>query len=172
MYSHAMCRFICYSSKEMKSFQQLCTNCKLTYSTATNRLISNFNFVWGHSLAPAARRISSAFAGFIGTPADMVNVRMQNDVKLPLEQRRKYVTYSHILFYCYYLSVFVSRLSIEEGRCTFICFVSLNHCHFHFFRPGPATVRCRTRKHPSTNSARRPKRKANKTFVVGPKQLG
>ncbi|XP_067228080.1 mitochondrial dicarboxylate carrier isoform X2 [Chanodichthys erythropterus] len=28
--------------------------------------------------------------GFIGTPADMVNVRMQNDVKLPLELRRNY----------------------------------------------------------------------------------
>uniref|UniRef100_A0AAZ3NWS6 Mitochondrial dicarboxylate carrier n=1 Tax=Oncorhynchus tshawytscha TaxID=74940 RepID=A0AAZ3NWS6_ONCTS len=27
--------------------------------------------------------------GFIGTPADMVNVRMQNDVKLPPELRRK-----------------------------------------------------------------------------------
>lgn len=28
--------------------------------------------------------------GFVGTPADMVNVRMQNDVKLPPEQRRNY----------------------------------------------------------------------------------
>ncbi|XP_062305547.1 mitochondrial dicarboxylate carrier isoform X1 [Osmerus eperlanus] len=28
--------------------------------------------------------------GFIGTPADMVNVRMQNDVKLPKELRRNY----------------------------------------------------------------------------------
>uniref|UniRef100_A0A672P8Q2 Mitochondrial dicarboxylate carrier-like n=1 Tax=Sinocyclocheilus grahami TaxID=75366 RepID=A0A672P8Q2_SINGR len=28
--------------------------------------------------------------GFIGTPADMVNVRMQNDMKLPAEQRRNY----------------------------------------------------------------------------------
>ncbi|XP_015922368.1 mitochondrial dicarboxylate carrier [Parasteatoda tepidariorum] len=31
-----------------------------------------------------------AMGGFIGTPADMVNVRMQNDIKLPLEQRRNY----------------------------------------------------------------------------------
>ncbi|XP_071745079.1 mitochondrial dicarboxylate carrier isoform X1 [Lepeophtheirus salmonis] len=41
------------------------------------------------------KRVSmSAFAGacggFIGTPGDMVNVRMQNDVKLPPEQRRNY----------------------------------------------------------------------------------
>ncbi|XP_058140876.1 mitochondrial dicarboxylate carrier [Dasypus novemcinctus] len=28
--------------------------------------------------------------GFVGTPADMVNVRMQNDVKLPSSQRRNY----------------------------------------------------------------------------------
>ncbi|KAI4875622.1 hypothetical protein NFI96_008204, partial [Prochilodus magdalenae] len=28
--------------------------------------------------------------GFIGTPADMVNVRMQNDMKLPPELRRNY----------------------------------------------------------------------------------
>lgn len=28
--------------------------------------------------------------GIVGTPADMVNVRMQNDVKLPAEQRRNY----------------------------------------------------------------------------------
>ncbi|XP_034567987.1 mitochondrial dicarboxylate carrier [Notolabrus celidotus] len=29
--------------------------------------------------------------GFVGTPADLVNVRMQNDVKLPVELRRNYV---------------------------------------------------------------------------------
>lgn len=27
--------------------------------------------------------------GFLGTPADVTNVRMQNDAKLPPEQRRK-----------------------------------------------------------------------------------
>ena len=26
----------------------------------------------------------------LGTPADMINVRMQNDVKLPVDQRRNY----------------------------------------------------------------------------------
>lgn len=31
--------------------------------------------------------------GFVGNPADLVNVRMQNDVKLPPEQRRKCVLY-------------------------------------------------------------------------------
>lgn len=32
---------------------------------------------------------SGAAGGYVGTPADMINVRMQNDVKLPLDQRRK-----------------------------------------------------------------------------------
>uniref|UniRef100_A0A1I7VYA0 Mitochondrial dicarboxylate carrier n=1 Tax=Loa loa TaxID=7209 RepID=A0A1I7VYA0_LOALO len=34
--------------------------------------------------------ISGACGGFIGTPGDMVNVRMQNDMKLPAAQRRNY----------------------------------------------------------------------------------
>jgi len=33
---------------------------------------------------------AGAMGGFVGTPADMVNVRMQNDVKLPPDQRRNY----------------------------------------------------------------------------------
>ena len=33
---------------------------------------------------------SGALGGIVGTPADLVNVRMQNDSKLPLEQRRNY----------------------------------------------------------------------------------
>lgn len=34
--------------------------------------------------------VSGAAGGLIGTPADMVNVRMQNDIKLPAAQRRNY----------------------------------------------------------------------------------
>lgn len=33
--------------------------------------------------------VSGAVGGFIGTPGDMINVRMQNDVKLPLAEKRK-----------------------------------------------------------------------------------
>lgn len=33
---------------------------------------------------------AGAAGGFVGTPADMVNVRMQNDIKLPAESRRNY----------------------------------------------------------------------------------
>jgi len=32
---------------------------------------------------------SGAVGGFVGTPGDLINVRMQNDIKLPQEQRRK-----------------------------------------------------------------------------------
>ncbi|XP_050667212.1 mitochondrial dicarboxylate carrier [Leptidea sinapis] len=43
--------------------------------------------------------------GFVGTPADLVNVRMQNDVKLPPEQRRNYKNAIHGLY----------RVVAEEG---------------------------------------------------------
>ncbi|XP_063455559.1 mitochondrial dicarboxylate carrier isoform X4 [Pan paniscus] len=36
--------------------------------------------------------VSGLAGGFVGTPADLVNVRMQNDVKLPQGQRRKVVS--------------------------------------------------------------------------------
>ncbi|XKL68624.1 hypothetical protein PGB90_006393 [Kerria lacca] len=34
--------------------------------------------------------VAGAAGGYIGTPADMINVRMQNDIKLPADQRRNY----------------------------------------------------------------------------------
>lgn len=34
--------------------------------------------------------ISGACGGVVGTPGDLVNVRMQNDIKLPIEKRRNY----------------------------------------------------------------------------------
>lgn len=40
--------------------------------------------------AISAGIISGAFAGTLGNPADVVNVRMQNDGKLPLAERRNY----------------------------------------------------------------------------------
>lgn len=54
--------------------------------------------------------VSGAAGGFVGTPADMINVRMQNDVKLPLDQRRNYKNGIHGLMSVYR----------EEGvRCLF-----------------------------------------------------
>uniref|UniRef100_A0A8D1Z9R5 Mitochondrial dicarboxylate carrier n=1 Tax=Sus scrofa TaxID=9823 RepID=A0A8D1Z9R5_PIG len=49
--------------------------------------------------------ISGCIGGFVGTPADMVNVRMQNDMKLPPDQRRNY---AHALDGLY-------RVAREEG---------------------------------------------------------
>lgn len=34
--------------------------------------------------------LAGAAGGLVGTPADMINVRMQNDIKLPAESRRNY----------------------------------------------------------------------------------
>nr|KAF6457278.1 hypothetical protein HJG63_011794 [Rousettus aegyptiacus] len=49
--------------------------------------------------------LSGCIGGFVGTPADMVNVRMQNDMKLPQDQRRNY---AHALDGLY-------RVAREEG---------------------------------------------------------
>lgn len=66
---------------------------QLTYSTTRfgiyemgkQKFGSDMDFLGKVLLAGA----SGACGGVVGTPADMVNVRMQNDVKLPLDQRRK-----------------------------------------------------------------------------------
>jgi len=48
----------------------------------------------GESIPFTKRLLMAAVAGgcggFVGTPGDMVNVRMQNDIKLPADQRRNY----------------------------------------------------------------------------------
>ncbi|GAB0087442.1 mitochondrial dicarboxylate carrier [Sergentomyia squamirostris] len=67
---------------------------QLTYSTARfgiyevakQNLGSDPSFIMKITLAGSA----GAAGGFVGTPADMVNVRMQNDVKLAPEARRNY----------------------------------------------------------------------------------
>lgn len=69
---------------------------QLTYSTARfgiyevgkQSLGSDTGFLSKIMLAGTA----GAAGGLIGTPADMVNVRMQNDVKLPAELKRKCVS--------------------------------------------------------------------------------
>nr|XP_010595186.1 mitochondrial dicarboxylate carrier [Loxodonta africana] len=59
---------------------------------------SHHIWLWGLSLPGFT-------GGFVGTPADMVNVRMQNDMKLPLSQR---CNYAHALDGLY-------RVAREEG---------------------------------------------------------
>ncbi|XP_072932002.1 mitochondrial dicarboxylate carrier [Epargyreus clarus] len=79
---------------------------QLTYSTARFGIYE----VAKQQLAPKDGRnmpfYMSAFlaglggfaGGFVGNPADLVNVRMQNDVKLPPEQRRNYKNAIHGLW--------------------------------------------------------------------------
>ncbi|XP_057650894.1 mitochondrial dicarboxylate carrier [Diorhabda carinulata] len=38
----------------------------------------------------AIAALAGGAGGIVGTPADMINVRMQNDIKLPVEKRRNY----------------------------------------------------------------------------------
>ncbi|KAI8046626.1 mitochondrial dicarboxylate carrier [Drosophila gunungcola] len=66
---------------------------QMTYSTARfgvyeagKDYVKTDTFAGKVALAGA----SGLVGGIVGTPADMVNVRMQNDVKLPVEQRRNY----------------------------------------------------------------------------------
>ncbi|XP_039494572.1 mitochondrial dicarboxylate carrier isoform X3 [Drosophila santomea] len=40
--------------------------------------------------------IAGGIGGFVGAPADLINVRLQNDVKLPPEKRRKFNKYSTV----------------------------------------------------------------------------
>jgi len=70
---------------------------QLTYSTTRFGIYE----VAKQTVAPGGEQISflqrvamaavaGACGGFVGTPGDMINVRMQNDVKLPVDQRRNY----------------------------------------------------------------------------------
>ncbi|XP_043820129.1 mitochondrial dicarboxylate carrier-like [Dromiciops gliroides] len=52
--------------------------------------------------------LGGSIGGFVGSPAEMVNVRMQNDVKMPLHLRRNY---SHVLDG-------MTRIIREEGFST------------------------------------------------------
>ena len=60
--------------------------------------------------------VSGACGGVVGTPGDMVNVRMQNDMRVPKEQRRKYVFASEFTTYSYKHALDgVVRVAREEG---------------------------------------------------------
>lgn len=66
---------------------------QLTYSTTRFGIYEVGKQAMGDASGFGSKVLLAASAGcvggFVGTPADMVNVRMQNDVKLPPEQRRK-----------------------------------------------------------------------------------
>lgn len=61
------------------------------YDVSKQKMVTKNN---GAPLSPGMSVLlaagGGAAGGFVGTPADLVNVRMQNDIKLPKEQRRNY----------------------------------------------------------------------------------
>ncbi|XP_030755303.1 mitochondrial dicarboxylate carrier isoform X3 [Sitophilus oryzae] len=66
---------------------------QLTYSTTRFAIYEVVK--QNYSVDTFAGKVAVAAAagcagGFVGTPGDMVNVRMQNDIKLPAEKRRNY----------------------------------------------------------------------------------
>ncbi|KAL0278359.1 UNVERIFIED_CONTAM: hypothetical protein PYX00_000197 [Menopon gallinae] len=77
---------------------------QLTYSTTRFGIyeVSSFLMCMYWALMSAAMAgLAGAAGGLVGTPADMVNVRMQNDVKLPPESRRNYKNAIHGLWRVY-----------------------------------------------------------------------
>lgn len=58
---------------------------------------------------------AGAAGGFVGTPADMINVRMQNDIKLSLENRRKYDCVEILTF-----NLFIIHIVLTELWCAYI----------------------------------------------------
>lgn len=70
---------------------------QLTYSTTRFAIyeMAKQNVAPNGETVPFTQRLlmaagAGACGGFVGTPGDMVNVRMQNDMKLPADQRRNY----------------------------------------------------------------------------------
>lgn len=67
---------------------------QLTYSTTRFGIYEVGKQSFGNDLGFMGKVLLAAGAGaaggIVGTPADLVNVRMQNDVKLPVAQRRNY----------------------------------------------------------------------------------
>jgi len=70
---------------------------QLTYSTTRFAIyeVSKQSVAPNGEAIPFQKRllmaaVAGGCGGFVGTPGDMVNVRMQNDIKLPKEQRRNY----------------------------------------------------------------------------------
>ncbi|RZC41481.1 Mito carr domain containing protein [Asbolus verrucosus] len=78
---------------------------QLTYSTTRFAIYDMTKIYIGKDISFTNRILVAAFAGaiggWIGTPSDKVNVRMQNDVRLPPEKRLNYKHVFHGLWRVY-----------------------------------------------------------------------
>ncbi|XP_049276591.1 mitochondrial dicarboxylate carrier-like [Anopheles funestus] len=108
---------------------------QLTYSTTRfgiyevgkQAMGNDSGFLGKAALAGAA----GAAGGFIGTPADMVNVRMQNDIKLPLEQRRNYKNAVDGLFRVYREEGFARLFSGASTATSRAVFMTIGQLSFY-----------------------------------------
>lgn len=60
---------------------------------------------------------AGACGGLLGTPGDVVNVRMQNDMKLPVEARRNYRHAGDGLARYLLLHLLLPGQGVEGGGC-------------------------------------------------------
>ncbi|CAH0579258.1 unnamed protein product [Chrysodeixis includens] len=70
--------------------------------------------------------------GFVGNPADLVNVRLQNDVKLPPEQRRNY---KHAIHGVYKVAVTEGITTLWSGatmNCTRSALMTIGQVAFYY----------------------------------------
>lgn len=93
---------------------------QLTYSTVRFAIYDLGKQALGNKINLAVKialaGTAGAIGGWIGTPADLVNVRMQNDMKLPKELRRKYV---QILLFMFLLWFYLICLEKQFFRIYF-----------------------------------------------------
>ncbi|KAM7536263.1 hypothetical protein Aperf_G00000086716 [Anoplocephala perfoliata] len=105
---------------------------QLTYSMTRFGVYESYKNNCGHKMSFAESGGIAMFAGFVGgivgNPGDMVNVRMQNDVKIPVEQRRNYKhAIDGLIRVCREESVgaLFNGVSMTATRATFMTFGQL-----------------------------------------------
>ncbi|KAL3311641.1 hypothetical protein Ciccas_009775 [Cichlidogyrus casuarinus] len=106
---------------------------QLTYSLARFGIFETYKANRGVTALPfaesAAVSMSAGFiGGIVGNPADMVNVRMQNDMKVPPDQRRNYKNAIDGLFRVVKgegVAALFSGVSMTSTRAAFMTFGQL-----------------------------------------------
>jgi hypothetical protein len=74
----------------MTDERYLCFRCRFgIYEVAKQAVSPNGEPIPFH-IGIGMASVAGACGGFFGTPADLINVRMQNDIKLPVAERRNY----------------------------------------------------------------------------------